>query len=97
MRNRGVRRLTVVLSATELCELVPDIPIMTDFRITPLKWINPANVAEHQRTHPAILELTRPSESTNGAASSPPSPKQPGGRGCLQPGWRSHKRLFPER
>lgn len=44
MRNRGVGRLTFVLSATELCELVPDIPIMTDFRITPAIWVGSAVV-----------------------------------------------------
>jgi hypothetical protein len=38
MRNRRARRLAIVLSAAEVCELVPDIPIMPNFRIIPLKW-----------------------------------------------------------
>lgn len=74
MRNRGVRRLTVVLSAAELCELVPDIPIMPEFPNTPLKWMKPVNTDKQQRAHPAILELTRPSESGNDRAFQPTLP-----------------------
>lgn len=47
MRNRRVGRLAIVLSATQLCELVPDIPIVPDFPNAAIKWINSEYAAEN--------------------------------------------------
>ena len=49
LRNRRVGGPAIELSATELCELVPDIPIVPEFSNARLKWIKPAGTVRSQR------------------------------------------------
>lgn len=87
LSHRKSLRLAIELSATRLCELVPDIPIMPKFRNAPLKWIKPANTEEQAVALFGNPGLTRPGKSTNDVTTPVKTASSASSKAASRKGW----------